>query len=169
VHTWQVIRGQARAEEQHFPARAVAFLQAHPSSGPIFNHYDWGGYLIWKLYPSTRVFIDGRADLYGERFLEEFVHTYQLKDDWQEALRQWNVITVIVPADSALAPGLQRRNWTVAYEDAQAVVFAAPPSRPSPAASSLATPSPGSPGTGVTVGMQEITPFEQVARYYEGD
>lgn len=127
IHTGHVIQGQPQAEAQSFPAGAAAFLQTHPS-GPIFNHYDWGGYLIWKLYPSTRVFIDGRADLYGKELLDQFANTYQLKDDWQHTLRQWNINTVLVPTDSALATGLRSSpGWTVAYEDSQAIVLTALP------------------------------------------
>ncbi len=29
-----------------------------------FNDCDWGGYLIWRLRPKTKVFIDGRSDVY---------------------------------------------------------------------------------------------------------
>jgi|SRR5580704_596721 hypothetical protein len=127
VHTAQVIRRQPQAEEQRFPARAVAFLQTHPPSGPIFNSYDWGGYLIFNLYPSTRVFIDGRADLYGE-LLDQFAATYQFKGAWQQPLQRWSIGTVLVPPDSALATGLRSSpGWTVAYEDPQAVVLTAPP------------------------------------------
>ena len=61
-----VVRRQPQVEAQRFPVGAVAYLQAHPASGPLFNLYDWGGYLIWKLNPQTPVFIDGRADLYGD-------------------------------------------------------------------------------------------------------
>lgn len=156
VHTRRVILNQPQAEQQYFPARAVAFLGEHSPTGPIFNHYDWGGYLIWKLYPGRRVFIDGRADLYGEQFFAEFARTYQLKNDWQRPLRQWKVTTVLVPSDSALAQGLRGSpNWMVAYEDNQAVILSA-------------VSVPGA-GKGVTVGMQEITPLEQDAGYYEGD
>jgi len=127
THTAQVIQRQPQAEMQRFPARAVAFLQTHAPSGPIFNHYDWGGYLIWKLYPGTRVFIDGRADLYGEPLLDQFASTYQFKDDWRQALQQWKINTALIPADSALATGLRHSpGWAVAYEDPQAVVLAAP-------------------------------------------
>lgn len=126
-HTAHVIQRQPQAEMQRFPALAVAFLQTHSPSGPIFNHYDWGGYLIWKLYPSTRVFIDGRADLYGKPLLDQFANTYQFKGDWQQTLQQWRIGTVLVPADSALATGLRSSpGWTVAYEDPQAVVLTAP-------------------------------------------
>jgi hypothetical protein len=128
VHTSDVIQRQPQSEMQGFPARAVAFLQTRPPSGPIFNHYDWGGYLIWKLYPSTRVFIDGRADLYGAKLLNQFADTYQFKDDWQQTLQQWRIGTVLIPADSALATGLRSSpGWTVAYEDSQAVILNAPP------------------------------------------
>ena len=127
VHVVQVVQRQAQVELQRFPARAVTFLASHPQSARIFNHYDWGGYLIWRLYPSTRVFIDGRADVYGQQLLDEFAETYQLKDNWQKNLRSWNIGTVFVPSDSALAVGLQDSpGWTVSYKDAQAIVLNAP-------------------------------------------
>lgn len=126
VHTARVIQRQPQVEMQRFPARAAAFLQTHPPRGPIFNHYDWGGYLIWKLYPSTQVFIDGRADLYGQQLLDQFADTYQLKGDWRQTLQQWRIDTVLIPANSALATGLRSSpGWTVAYEDPQAVVLTA--------------------------------------------
>jgi hypothetical protein len=139
VHIALVIRRQPQAEMQRFPARAVAFLQTHPS-GRIFNHYDWGGYLIWKLFPSTPVFIDGRADLYGKQLLDQFAGTYQLKGAWQQPLQRWSIDTVLVPADSALATGLRGfPGWIVSYEDSQAIVLSAlpnaiqkPPTPPQP-------------------------------------
>src|SRR5205823_9243873 len=63
-----VIRQQAETEAQHFPAAAVSFMARERPPGPIFNDYNWGGYLIWKLYPQYRVFIDGRTDVYGDSF-----------------------------------------------------------------------------------------------------
>lgn len=133
VHTAQVVRHEPQAEMQAFPAGAVSFLQAHPADGPIFNDYDWGGYLIWKLYPSTRVFIDGRADLYATSGasgqddpppLDQFAKTYQFKGSWRQALDRWNIKTVLVPTDSALAVGLRSApDWTVIYEDSQAIIL----------------------------------------------
>jgi hypothetical protein len=124
VHTVQVISHQASTDARLFPEHAVAFLQSHPPEGPIFNHYDWGGYLIWKLYPSVRVFIDGRADVYGESFLHQFTETYQFKDDWRRNLQRWNIQTVLIPANSPLATGLRSApDWRVSYQDAQAIIL----------------------------------------------
>ena len=116
IHIAQVIQRQPQAEAELFPSGAVAFLQHHPPSGPIFNHYDWGGYLIWKLYPSTPVFIDGRADLYGQQLFHDFADAYQFKGRWQQILQRWHIQTVIVPPNSALATGLQSApGWIVSY------------------------------------------------------
>ncbi|MGA7217380.1 MAG: hypothetical protein WBX38_03650 [Candidatus Sulfotelmatobacter sp.] len=124
VHVAAVIHSQPQVEMQRFPVRAVKFLQTHSLAGNIFNHYDWGGYLIWKLYPSHRVFIDGRADLYGENLLRQFAQTYQFEDNWGQTLKQWSIQAALVPRDSALATGLQASpDWAIAYQDDQAIVL----------------------------------------------
>ena len=124
VHIALVFRQQDHAEAEHFPAGAATFLIAHAPEQPIFNHYDWGGYLIWKLYPQTRVFIDGRADLYGDVIFQEFMQTYLLTKDWRKTLDRWQIATVIVPPDSALASGLRTQpGWSIEYEDQGAVIF----------------------------------------------
>jgi hypothetical protein len=127
VRLAEVIRNQPQAEARDFPTRAVAFLQQHPPTGHIFNHYDWGGYFIWKLYPRTLVFIDGRADLYGPELLHDFADAYQLKRSWQQILQRWHIDTVILPPDSALAVGLESApDWTVSYRDSQAIILTRP-------------------------------------------
>jgi hypothetical protein len=124
LHLAHLIRDQPQAEASHFPAAAVAYLAAHPPAGPIFNHYDWGGYLIFKLYPITRVFIDGRADLYGDNLMRQFGDSYYLLNGWQQPLWQWKIRTVIVPANSALATGLRNApGWVQSYEDSKSVIF----------------------------------------------
>jgi hypothetical protein len=129
VHVTKVIQRQPSAETQLFPTGAAAFLRTHPPAGAIFNHYDWGGYLIWKLYPTTRVFIDGRADVYGPDLLHEFADAYQLKGPWRQVLQRWSVRTVVIPPDSALASGLLASSppWVDTYRDAHSVILTAPP------------------------------------------
>jgi hypothetical protein len=164
VHLFQVIERQPQAEMHHFPVRAVTFLQTRSPSGRIFNHYDWGGYLIWKLYASTPVFIDGRADLYGQYLFDQFADTYQFKDDWQLPLQRWNIDTVLVPPDSPLATGLRSSPvWTVAYEDSQAVVLTALPHAllpPGPAAQA---------GSRLPSVCKKVPPAKHLAGYYEWD
>ena len=44
-----------------YPEGAVKFLKGNRISGNMFNTYNWGGYLIWALYPEYKVLIDGRG------------------------------------------------------------------------------------------------------------
>jgi len=123
VRLHQVASTQPETEATRFPLAAIRFMaQQHPPA-PIFNYYDWGGYLIAKLYPNYRVFIDGRADLYGD-LMDKFSTTVRGQGRWRQPLQEYGIRTVIIPPDSGLA-GLLRldKNWHAAFEDKQAVIF----------------------------------------------
>ena len=124
LHASQVVRHQPQSEAESFPVTAISYLQAHPPANPIFNDYDWGGYLIWKLCLESRVFVDGRADLYEEDFLRQYADTYQLRADWRQALMQWQIKTVIVASGSALAVALRTDSgWSMQYDDRNTAIF----------------------------------------------
>jgi hypothetical protein len=55
-----------------FPVRAVNFVRQSNLPGPLYNSFDWGGFLIWYL-PDYPVVIDGRNDLYGDELDRRFV------------------------------------------------------------------------------------------------
>jgi hypothetical protein len=97
-------------------------------SGPIFNDYNWGGYLIGKLYPEYRVFIDGRTDVYGDSFIDDLYATYHLTDGWKRPIRQWQIRTVVLPPDAPLIRALRSQaDWKQIYADSQAVIFTRKP------------------------------------------
>ena len=119
-----VIRQQAQTEAQHFPAAAVSFMARDRPPGPILNDYNWGGYLIGKLYPEYRVFIDGRTDVYGDSFMDDFYATYHLTDGWKGPIQQWQIRTVILPPDAPLISALRSQaDWKQIYADSQAVIL----------------------------------------------
>ncbi|MBI4099547.1 hypothetical protein HY440_00920 [Candidatus Microgenomates bacterium] len=49
---------------------AVDFILANHLSGPIFNNFDIGSYLDYRLYPSYKVFVDGRPEAYPKEFFQ---------------------------------------------------------------------------------------------------
>jgi hypothetical protein len=123
IHT--VVSNQPRIEAENFPSGAASFLASHRPSGPMFNHYNFGGYFIWKLYPDYPVYIDGRADVYGDQFLHDFAKVYYVTDpDWLRIIRQWHIQTVILPPDAPLIAALRlTHGWKEAYSDSRAVVL----------------------------------------------
>lgn len=123
-----VVDQQAATEMQHFPATAAAFISTERPPGPMLNYDNWGGYFIWKLYPEYRVYVDGRADLYGDSFLDDFASSYYLSNHWSGPLRQWQVRTVVLPSDAPLVTGLRSTaGWRQIYADSQAVILTLTP------------------------------------------
>jgi len=129
ARVWSVVAKQGANEGKDFPSAAVRFLQAAQAPAPLMNHYDWGGYFIWQLYPQYRVYIDGRADLYGDSFLEEFAATYYLRgSSWRSGLERWGVRTVVLPPDAPLMTALSSLpQWKVVFSDRQAIVLTRTP------------------------------------------
>jgi len=120
----QVTTSQAQTEAQHFPQAVAAFLSHEHPPGPILNHYNFGGYFIWKLYPQYLVFIDGRADVYGDQFMNQFAAAYHLTEEWHLPLDQWAIRTVVLPPDAPLITALRGNpSWTQLYADPKAVVL----------------------------------------------
>jgi hypothetical protein len=124
---------EARMAEQ-FPQKAVAFLRAGDYPRRIFVYYDWGGYAIWSLFPEYRVFVDGRADLYGKDLrdsdfrgndlLSQFELAVQLRAGWRDVLDRWKVGAVVVPPSSALAEALVLDpDWHRAFSDSKAIIL----------------------------------------------
>jgi hypothetical protein len=124
IRVRQVVTTQDQTEAQHFPVAAVAFLDQNRPPGPILNHYNWGGYFIWKLYPEYRVFMDGRADVYGDRLMDEFAASYYLTDSWKAPLQEWGIRTLILPPDAPLITALQSQpDWKKIYGDSEAIIL----------------------------------------------
>jgi len=119
-----LVQRQRGNEAHDFPLAAVSFLARQKLPPPILNHYNWGGYLIWQLYPAYPVFIDGRADVYGDAFLNNLAKIYYLRDGWKEALEPWRVRTIVLPPDAPLVTFLRSQaGWAQVYQDSQAVIL----------------------------------------------
>ena len=120
--TAQKIGGNETAVTAAYPVAAVDFLQeTELASSRGFNSYNWGGYLIWRGLP---VFVDGRADVYGDSFLFEYRRTFDLKPDWQAPLQQYAVDYVLMEQGSQLALLLEESpEWRPIYTDGQAQIF----------------------------------------------
>jgi len=116
---------QSTYESQLYPSAAVNVIKDQQLQGPIFNDYNWGGYVIWRLYPERKVFIDGRADVYRDAFLFDYVSTYNAAPTWRTQFQRFGIQTVVIDPQAPLATLLRRETgWRKMFEDTRAVVFA---------------------------------------------
>jgi hypothetical protein len=109
-------------EGRHYPLEALKYIAAHGLAAKrMYNSYNWGGYLLWRGY---KVFIDGRADVYLDDFMDEYVLAYQLRGDWRRPLDRYGVDYVLIERDASFALLLEAsEEWTRAYDDDVAVIF----------------------------------------------
>jgi hypothetical protein len=150
-----VIQGRAfqfRGADWKYPARAADFVLAHHITVPMFNTWEFGAYLIWRLWPLQRVFIDGRAQsetvyldyqrvVYNVKAAAEPVDSlYQSLrprvvsgKSAEELLDQYGIEMIVMGSFeyttgspyllvAALADPRQTK-WKLVYRDDQAVIF----------------------------------------------
>jgi len=116
-------RFRAEFDPQSYPAKAIEALQRMPQPR-IFTDDQWGDYLIWRLYPSDKVFVDGRSDFYGSAFEEKYTDVLNVKYDWERILSGFDVDTILLPPDVPLAGALKESSrWRVVYDDGVALIF----------------------------------------------
>ncbi len=115
-------RLRAKVDEE-FPAQAVDFIARSEHSGPMFNSFGWGGYLILHL-PQIPVNIDGRTMVHGEdRVVRNFL-TLRGDAGWQDDPELAEARLVVVPRRTPLTAILKLdERFRLLHEDPVAVVF----------------------------------------------
>lgn len=110
--------------EPQFPVRAVEALRALPQPVRVFHDDEWGDYLNYALYPTGRVFIDGRTDFYGAKLIQVMLETLSAQHNWQQHLSKHGIDTVLVQARSPLSSVLKESaKWRLVYDDGTALIF----------------------------------------------
>ncbi len=114
---------RAEFDPNFYPAAALATLRSDPA-GRVFTNDEWGDYLIYRLYPDHKVFVDGRSDFYGNDFEEKYMDVCNVKYGWEKILSGFGVDTILLPPSAALSGALKESSrWRVVYDDGIALVF----------------------------------------------
>jgi len=108
-----------------------SFIQEHKLAGPIFNNFDVGSYLIWKLYPQQQVFVDGRPEAYSVDFFQKiYIPMQQSPELWKKYSDQYKINYIffdyhdITPwAQTFLSFISQDKSWPLVYQDDSVVIF----------------------------------------------
>jgi len=110
-------------DPKSFPVAAVQRMHLDPAAR-IFTYDQWGDYLIWRLYPAGKVFVDGRSDFYGDDFENQYIDVMNVRHDWEKTLGGFGVDTILLPPSAALSGVLRESSrWRVVYDDGVALVF----------------------------------------------
>lgn len=113
----------------------VDFFLAKNLQGPIFNNFDIGGYLIYRLYPRVHVFVDNRPEAYPVAFFEDVYKQMQFDPKvFKKYEEQYNLKTIIwgkrdiTPWSYAFLEHIaQNREWGQVYDDGAIIIYVKKP------------------------------------------
>jgi hypothetical protein len=119
-----------------YPVGAADFLAAHQITAPMFNSWEKGGYLLWRLWPGERVFIDGRT--LNESVFRDYQRMIQYSPavngpSGQELLDRYGIQVIVLNGFEAnsgepymlpvMLSNPAQTDWKLVYQDGQAMVF----------------------------------------------
>jgi hypothetical protein len=107
------------------PIAAPAIAALRGCEGPLYNHYDEGGYLIWFV-PERPVFIDSRQDPYPLPFILDQVAVDRKQKPYRPLFDQWGIRCAFLSVDSSTSRTLVIDRWQTRYRDKKWIVLAHP-------------------------------------------
>jgi len=114
---------------KEYPVNAVNFLLKNELPGNIFNRFNYGSYLINRMYPKKRVFIDGRTELYGEEFFKDYQKIGNLDEDTINNLfAKYDINTVLICGTVQdigyfAAYFFNNPGWALVYFEGESLIF----------------------------------------------
>ena len=117
-----------------FPEGAATFLEHENIPAQIFNTYNEGGYLTWRLGSKYPDYVDGRAIPFGPELVErnsKLLATSPESPEWQREAEHYNINAILVPLGRYnglhLFPVLRQfcgsEDWPPVYLDEVSAVF----------------------------------------------
>jgi len=108
---------------QTYPVAACDYIREHRLGQPLFNAYEWGGFLTWYLpeYPAA---IDSRADLYGAKTVTAYSKVMNAELPYREYPAIADAQTILLPKKANMAAALGSvPGFQVSYSDEVSVVL----------------------------------------------
>jgi hypothetical protein len=148
LRRWMQEGGKFGLEIPTGAAQGVEFVKQNNIKGPVFNNFDVGSFLIWKLFPvrangsqrdptsngtspEFRVFVDGRPEAYSVEFFENVYKPMQEDPKMWEYYSEKYGINYVFFAHTDITPWAreflfnisQNPNWPLVYKDASVAIF----------------------------------------------
>lgn len=110
--------------------KSVDFIEKNNIKGPIFNNFDIGSYLIFRLYPKEKVFIDGRPEAYPVSFFNTYKKMQEDPNFFDKEAKSYKINTIyfahtdITPwAQNFLSTITTNPKWITIYMDEWVIIF----------------------------------------------
>ena len=114
-----------------YPDKAVDFLARNDIRGNFFNDFNSGAYLVGRVFPKIKVFIDGRTEVYGGKFFGQYRKLWEEGDSalFEDAINKYHLTGALLNSVRQHIPKkvlkyfYENKDWAVVYFDYDAVIF----------------------------------------------
>jgi hypothetical protein len=117
-------------EARMLPCFSTEFLMRNRPPANMFNTYGFGGYMLFHLGPETKVFIDGRLDIYPATVWEDYLAAEENRLSLDQVTRRYGIRTFSIDIRDSyddprhLAIRLTNtKDWKLVYFDDDVAIF----------------------------------------------
>lgn len=112
-------------ESPPYPVQAVQLIKQSGVKGNLAGEYNWGGYVIWHLWPDIKVSIDGRRETVYSREIYEINLGFLLAiDRWDRLLNDYPTDLVLVNDHSPIYNLMRyQADWRLVFEDQGSALY----------------------------------------------
>jgi hypothetical protein len=113
-------------EPQGVPVKLSSQISAIPAGTVVFDDYGMGSWLLWSAHQITPV-IDGRIELYDQKYVEKYANTLSVGPGWSDFLTRTGATYALVVDKSPISTALSERlHWRTLGRDAGFILMQAP-------------------------------------------
>jgi len=119
-------------KERSYPMGAIEYLKTNDTCQNIYNTYEWGGYLVWKI-PSKKFFVDGRMPAWDNVEKKSpytiYLEIIQARPGWSDRVIGYGTDCLLISKGTFLDLEIRDETknwgdiWRTVYEDEKSVVY----------------------------------------------
>lgn len=109
------------------PVSALDYVESHGINGNALNSFAFGSYITFRAYPSSRVAIDSRLDVFGGPFVEQYTLAMIDPERMRDLLGRYRIDYAVLSyrLDDVEGPvsNFAEGGWALVYYDDLAMVY----------------------------------------------
>jgi tetratricopeptide (TPR) repeat protein len=112
-----------------YPKKAADFILKNKLPDNLFNTFNHGSYLIYRLYPQNHVFVDGRTELYNNEFFKDYYRILYMDTlTTGKLLEKYNINTILLSEnffnlEELIGYLYQSKEWVLVYLNEDGLIF----------------------------------------------
>jgi len=125
LFVYKAFVGYSLNREATYPEDIAMSLRVSACDGNVFAHYNYGGYLIWKV-PGEKLFIDGRMpswSLNGQNIMANYLRITKDPSYREQEFSRYNIHCVIWNRSDSFAKTLHQEGWSVVQSEKNGTVL----------------------------------------------